>query len=70
MKTSFPKSEHCCLYYRRYRYTFEEGGFYQSLKKKAKKILMEDSAGEEWKSKYVVENDQLRKELNKIYFED
>ena len=60
MKTSFPKSEHCCLYYRRYRYTFEEGGFYQSLKKKAKKILMEDSAGEEWKSKYVVENDPVQ----------
>ena len=51
--------DHFC-YYRRYRYTFEEGGFYQSLKKKAKKILMEDSAEEEWKSKYVVENDQLQ----------
>lgn len=38
---------------RRYRYTFHEDGFYHSLKKKANKILMENLAGEEWKSKLI-----------------
>ena len=41
----------CC---RRYRYTFHADGFYQSLKRRAKKVLLENPAGEEWKSKSVV----------------
>ena len=43
----------CC---RRYRYTFHADGFYQSLKRRAKKVLLENPAGEEWKSKSVVFN--------------
>jgi len=38
---------------RRYRYTFHADGFYQSLKRRAKKVLLENSVGEEWKSKLI-----------------
>ena len=52
---------------RRYRYTFRDGGFYQSLKKKAKKILTENPTGEEWKSKYAVSNFVLEKSISAKY---